>query len=127
MFQNYEALCSEGSMFRRFYVPKVLCSEGSMFRRFYVPKVLCSEGSMFRRFYVPKVLCSEKKLRVLYSVGSIYIRAPLAGGRAGCYTHEYFISNLVVPRLMRHGSDIVVIGDDLVDRVAWFSRWCSLV
>ena len=39
--------------------------EGSIFRRFYVPKnwkVLYSEGSMFRktgRFYIPKVLCSE--------------------------------------------------------------------
>ena len=58
------ALCSEGSMFRRFYVQKifvqkVLCSESSIFRRSYVQKVLCSEGSIFRRFYVQKVLCSE--------------------------------------------------------------------
>ena len=30
-----------------------LCSEGSMFRRFYAPKVLYSEGSIFRRFYRP--------------------------------------------------------------------------
>ena len=49
-------------MFRRFYVPKVLSSEnkskvlyseGSIFRRLYVPKnckVLYSEGSMFRNF-----------------------------------------------------------------------------
>ena len=43
-----KVLCSEGSMFRRFYSSKVLCPEGSVFRRFYVPKVLCSEGSMFR-------------------------------------------------------------------------------
>ena len=43
------ALCSEGPMFRRFYVQKVLCSEGPMFRRFYVQKVLCSEGPMFRK------------------------------------------------------------------------------
>ena len=28
----------------------VLCSEGSIFRRFYVPKVLYSEGSMFQNF-----------------------------------------------------------------------------
>ena len=42
------SLCSEDSMFRRVYIPKVLCSEGSIFRRFYNPKVLCSEGSMFR-------------------------------------------------------------------------------
>ena len=31
--------------------------DGSIFRRFYIPKVLCSEkleGSIFRRFYVPK-------------------------------------------------------------------------
>ena len=37
------ALCSECSMFRRFYIPKVLCSEGSIFRKsiansvFYLP------------------------------------------------------------------------------------------
>ena len=42
------ALCSEGSMFRRFY-----------FRKFYVSKALCSKGSIFRRFYVSKVLFSE--------------------------------------------------------------------
>ena len=41
-------VCSEGSMLRRFYIPKVLCSEDSMFRRFYVPKFLCSEGYMLR-------------------------------------------------------------------------------
>ena len=34
-------------------VPKVLCSECSMFRRFYISKVLCFEGSKFRMFYVP--------------------------------------------------------------------------
>ena len=60
-----DSLCSEGSMFRRFYVQKifvqtVLCSEGSIFRRSYVQKVLCSEGPIFRRSYVQKVLCSEK-------------------------------------------------------------------
>ena len=43
------ALCSEGSMFRRSYIPKVLYSEGSVFRRFYIPKVLYSEGSMFQK------------------------------------------------------------------------------
>ena len=43
-------LCSEGSMFRRSYIPKFLYSESSMLRRFYIPKVLCSEGSIFRRF-----------------------------------------------------------------------------
>ena len=53
------SLCSEGSMFRKFYIPKVLYAGGSMFRRFCIPKVLCSEGSIFRRFYVSKVLCSE--------------------------------------------------------------------
>ena len=47
------ALCSEGPMFRRFYVQKVLCSEGSMFRRFYVQKFLCSE------IFVQEVLCLE--------------------------------------------------------------------
>ena len=50
------ALCSEGPMFRRFYVQKVLCSEGPMFRKFYVQKVLYSEGSIFRRSYVQKYL-----------------------------------------------------------------------
>ena len=63
------ALCSEGPMFRRFYIQKVLysegpmfrniCSEGPLFRRSYVQKVLCLEGSIFRRFYIQKVLCSE--------------------------------------------------------------------
>ena len=53
--RSVTVLCSKGSMFRRFYVPKVLRSEGSTFRRFYVPKVLYSKGFIFRRFYVPKV------------------------------------------------------------------------
>ena len=80
------ALCSEGSMFRRFYVQKiflqkVLCSEGSMFRRSYVQKVLFSEGSMFRkklfkRSYIHKVLFSEGPIfryiqKVLYSENSL--------------------------------------------------------
>ena len=53
---------SEGSLFRRFIVPKVHCSE----KRFIVPKVYWSEGSfirnrgsLLRRFIVPKVHCSE--------------------------------------------------------------------
>ena len=54
------ALCSEGSIFRRFYVQKVLCSEkncskGPIFRRFYVQKVLYSD--LFRRSYIQKRLC----------------------------------------------------------------------
>ena len=63
------ALCSEGSMFRRFYVQKifvqkVLCSEGPIFRRSFVQKVLCSEKlcskrPIFRRFDVQKVLYSD--------------------------------------------------------------------
>ena len=74
--QTLIALCSEGPLFRRSYIPKVLYSEGPMFRNY---EVLCSEGSMFRRFYVPKVLCSEgsmfrKKSKVLYSEGSIFRR-----------------------------------------------------
>ena len=43
-------LCSEGSIFHniiRVYIPKVLYSEGSIFRRFYIPKVLCSKISGF--------------------------------------------------------------------------------
>ena len=35
------------------------------------------------------------------------------------YTHDYFVANLVVPRLIRCGSEILAIGDDLVARVAW--------
>ena len=67
-------LCSEGPLFRRFYVPrsyipKVICSE---ITRFYVPKVLYSENnfecSIFRRSYVPK----KSKALVLYSEGSIF-------------------------------------------------------
>ena len=56
----------------RFYILKVpkyevLYAEGSIFRRFYIPKVLYSEGSIFRnmRFYVPKVLYSKGKAKVL--------------------------------------------------------------
>ena len=66
------ALCSEGPLFRRFYIHKVLCSEGPLFRRSYVQKVLCSEGSIFWRFYVQKVLCSEifvQKVLCLESTG----------------------------------------------------------
>ena len=62
------ALCSEGPMFRKFYVQKVLSSEGHMFRRFYVQKVLYSEGSMFRRSYVQKYLFRRsyaQKVRVI--------------------------------------------------------------
>ena len=60
-------------LFRRSICPKVYCSEGSLFRRFIVPKkrfivpkVYCSEGSfvrdrgsLLRRLIVPKVHCSE--------------------------------------------------------------------
>ena len=81
------ALCSEGSMFRRFYiqkifVQKVLCSENPIFRRSYVQKVLCSEGPMFRKYlfkrsYIQKVLCSEGPIfryiqKVLYSENSLF-------------------------------------------------------
>ena len=40
---SFHFLCSEGSMFRRFYIQKVLCSEGPMLRN------ICSEGPMFRK------------------------------------------------------------------------------
>ena len=60
-------------LFRRSIFPKVHCSEGSLFRRFIVPKkrfivpkVFWSEGSfirnrgsLLRRFIGPKVHCSE--------------------------------------------------------------------
>ena len=76
------ALCSEGSMFRRFYVQKVLCSEnicwkGSLFRRFYIQKALCSEGSMFRRSYIQKVLCSEGPIFRKYLFKRSYIQKVL--------------------------------------------------
>ena len=45
------ALCSEGSMFRRSYIPKVLYSEVSMLRRFYIPKVLCSKNPLPTAFF----------------------------------------------------------------------------
>ena len=66
------ALCSEGSMFRRFYVLKIFVQKvtGYMFRRFYIQKVLCSEGPIFRRSYVQKVLCSES----ICSKGPIFRR-----------------------------------------------------
>ena len=75
VFSTVTALCSKGSMLRRFYVQKifvrkVLCSEGSIFRRAYVQKVLCSESPIFRRSYVLKVLCSEKHC----SKGAIFRR-----------------------------------------------------
>ena len=44
------------------YAGAALCSEGSMFRRLFVPKVLYAEGSIFRRFHGPKVLCAESYL-----------------------------------------------------------------
>ena len=52
-------------MFPRFNVPKVLYSEGSILRRFYVPKVyipkvLCSEGSMFRKSVANSVFLPTK-------------------------------------------------------------------
>ena len=87
MFNRVTALCSEGSMFRRFYVQKifvqkVLCSEGPIFRRSYVQKVLCSEGPMFRKYlfkrsYIQKVLCLEGPIfryiqKVLYSENSLF-------------------------------------------------------
>ena len=63
-----KAHCSEGSLFRRFIVPK---------KRFIVPKVYCSEGSFFRnrgsllrRFIVPKVYCYE--IEVHCSEGSLF-------------------------------------------------------
>ena len=72
---------SEGSIFRRFYIPKVLYSKGSIFQRFYIPKVLYSKGSIFQRFYIPKVLYSKGSIfrrfyipKVLYSEGSIFQR-----------------------------------------------------
>ena len=87
MYIKVTALCSEGSMFRRFYVQKifvqkVLCSEGPIYRRSYVQKVLCSEGPMFRKYlfkrsYIQKVLCSEGPIfryiqKVLYSENSLF-------------------------------------------------------
>ena len=63
----------DSPLFRRSIFPKVHCSEGSLFRRFIVPKkrfivpkVYWSEGSfirnrgsLLRRLIVPKVHCSE--------------------------------------------------------------------
>ena len=67
------ALCSEGSMFRRFYIQEVVCSEGSMFRRSYIQKVLSSEGPIFR--YIEKVLYSEN---LMFYVGK-YVHLSVSG------------------------------------------------
>ena len=45
---------SEGSLLRRFVIPKVW--------RFVIPKVCYSEGLLFRRFVIPKVCYSEGSL-----------------------------------------------------------------
>ena len=86
------ALCSEGSMFRKFYVPKifvqkVLCSEGSIFRRSYVQKVLCSEGPMFRRSYVQKIFVQK----VLYSEGSMFRRSYIQIYSEGPIFRKFFV------------------------------------
>ena len=60
-------LCSEGPMFRRFYVQKVLCSEGPMFRRFYIQKVLYGRMVLCSEIFVQKVLCLESRLQVIIS------------------------------------------------------------
>ena len=83
-------------LFRRSIFPKVHCSEGSLFRRFIVPKkrfivpkVYWSEGSfirnrgsLLRRFIVPKVHCSE--IEVHCSEGS-FIR------NRGSYLQRFII------------------------------------
>ena len=75
------ALCSEGSMFRRFYVQKI-----------FVQKVLCSEGSIFRRSYVQKVLCSEKNVKkVLYSEGSMLRRSYIQIYSEGPIFRKFFV------------------------------------
>ena len=50
------ALCSEGSMLRRFYIPKVLHAEGSIFQRFHGPKVLCVESYLTTAVFEPQYL-----------------------------------------------------------------------
>ena len=106
------ALCSEGSMFSRFYIQ--IYSEGPMFRkylfkRFYVQKVLYSEGPMFRRFYVQKVLYSEgpmfrrsyvqKKIvqKVLYSEGSIFRRSYIQIYSEGPMFRKFFVLRIGLP------------------------------
>ena len=89
------ALCSEGSMFRMFYVQKifvqkVLCSEGAIFRRSYVQKVLCSESPIFRRSYVQKVLCSIVQ-KVLYSEGSMFRRSYIQIYSEGPIFRKFFV------------------------------------
>ena len=80
------AQCSEGPIFRRFYVQKifvqkVLCSDGIIFRRSYVQKVLCQKY-LFRRSYTQKVLYVQKILyseifvwKVLYPEGPMFRRS----------------------------------------------------
>ena len=77
------ALCSEGSMFRRFYVQKI-----------FVQKVLCSEGPMFRRSFVQKVLYSvqEKNVqKVLYSEGSMFRRFYIQIYSEGPIFRKFFV------------------------------------
>ena len=62
---------------------------------------------------------------IFESAISVTIGDGFVGAAVRGYTHDYFVANLVVPRLIRRGSDILAIGDDLVGRVAWFSRSCS--
>ena len=64
LFRRFEY--AEGSLFRRFIIPKVRYSEGSLFRsplfrRFVIPKVRYSEGSL-GSFVIPKVRYSEGSL-----------------------------------------------------------------
>ena len=86
------ALCSEGSMFRKYlfkrlYAQKALYSEGPMFRRFHAQKVLYSEGPMFRRSYVQKKIVQK----VLYSEGSMFRRSYIQIYSEGPIFRKFFV------------------------------------
>ena len=54
----------EGPIFRRSYVQKALCSEnicseGSMFRWYFIHKVICLEGHIFRRSCIQKIFVQK--------------------------------------------------------------------
>ena len=65
---------------------------------------------------------TERSATVLFSLLLIVCSVHSTGGDGDGfvgvavrgYTHDYFVANLVVPRLIRRGSDILAIGDDLV-------------
>ena len=95
------------------YVPKVLCSEGSILRKFFIPKVLY----MFWIYYVPNVHCYYnhwycQEYEWLEHMGIFFLLDRISSFRADGKNNNW--DSLIVPMIIARSIVLTIISPPII-------------